>query len=40
MINGEFVLRDGKLLTIDERDTVVTAGVEAGKLRLVADLRG
>ena len=40
LIDGEFVLRDGKLLTIDEKDTVVTAGLEAGKLRLAADLRG
>jgi len=40
LVDGAFVLRDGKLLTIDERDTVVTAGVEAGKLRLAADLRG
>ena len=40
LIDGEFVLRDGKLLTIDERETIVTARSEAEKLRLAADLRG
>jgi len=40
VIEGEFVLRDGKLLTLDERDIVVTARSEAEKLKLAADLRG
>jgi 5-methylthioadenosine/S-adenosylhomocysteine deaminase len=40
LIDGEFVLRDRRLLTIDERDTVATANSEAEKLRLAADLRG
>ena len=40
LIDGEFVLRDGKLLTIDERETIVTARSEAEKLKLAADLRG
>ncbi len=40
LIDGEFVLRDQKLLTIDERETIVTASSEAEKLRLAADLRG
>jgi len=40
LIEGEFVLRDGKLLTIDERETIDTARSEAEKLRLAADLCG
>ena len=40
LIDGKFVLRDGKLATIDERETIVTARIEAEKLRLAADLRG
>ena len=40
LIDGEFVLRDGKLLTIDERETILTASSEAEKLKLAADLRG
>ncbi|HEY0723181.1 MAG TPA: amidohydrolase family protein, partial [Pyrinomonadaceae bacterium] len=40
LIDGEFVLRDRKLLTLDERDTLLTARSEAEKLRLAADLRG
>jgi cytosine/adenosine deaminase-related metal-dependent hydrolase len=40
LIDGEFVLRDGKLLTIDERQTILTASSEAEKLKLAADLRG
>ncbi len=32
IIDGELVLRDGKLLTIDESETVKTANVEAEKL--------
>jgi 5-methylthioadenosine/S-adenosylhomocysteine deaminase len=39
LIDGELILRDGKLLTIDEKDAVITARLEAGKLRLAADLR-
>ena len=39
VIDGECVLRDRKLLTIDERETIVTAGSEAEKLRLAADVR-
>ena len=39
VIDGECVLRDRKLLTIDERETIVTAGAEAEKLRLAADVR-
>lgn len=39
LIDSEFVLRDRKLLTIDERETVATARSEAEKLRLAADLR-
>jgi 5-methylthioadenosine/S-adenosylhomocysteine deaminase len=40
LIDGEFVLRDRKLLTIDERETIASASSEAEKLRLAADLRG
>ena len=40
LIDGELVLRDGKLLTIDEKDTVATARSEGEKLKLAADLRG
>jgi 5-methylthioadenosine/S-adenosylhomocysteine deaminase len=40
LIDGEFVLRDGKLSTIDERETILTANSEAEKLKLAADLRG
>ena len=39
LIDGEFVLRDRKLLTIDELETIVTANSEAEKLRLAADVR-
>ena len=39
LIDGEFVLRDGRLLTIDERETITTARSEAEKLRAAADLR-
>jgi 5-methylthioadenosine/S-adenosylhomocysteine deaminase len=37
LINGEFVLREQKLLTIDERETIATARSEADKLRLATD---
>src|SRR5262249_37355277 len=37
LVDGEFVLRDRKLLTIDERETIVTARSEAEKLRSAAD---
>jgi 5-methylthioadenosine/S-adenosylhomocysteine deaminase len=40
LIDGEFVLREGKLLTIDERETITTARSEADKLRMATDLRG
>jgi 5-methylthioadenosine/S-adenosylhomocysteine deaminase len=40
LIDGEFVLRDRKLLTIDEPETVLTARSEAEKLRAAADLLG
>ena len=40
LIDGEFVLRDRKLLTIDEKDTLVTARSEGEKLKFAADLRG
>jgi 5-methylthioadenosine/S-adenosylhomocysteine deaminase len=40
VIDGEIVLRDGKLLRIDEREIIVTARSEAEKLKLAADLRG
>ena len=40
LIDGEFVLRDRKLLTIDERETISFANSEAAKLRLAADIRG
>src|ERR1700741_4218452 len=39
LIDGDFVLRDGKLLTINEQETIATATSEAEKLRLAADLR-
>jgi 5-methylthioadenosine/S-adenosylhomocysteine deaminase len=39
LIDGEFVLRDRKLVTLDERDITVTARSEAEKLRLAADFR-
>lgn len=39
LIDGKFVFRDGKLLTIDERETILTARSEAEKLKLAADLR-
>lgn len=39
LIDGEFVLRDRKLLTIDEGETIKLAGFEAEKLKLAADLR-
>src|SRR6185295_4129699 len=40
LIDGEFVLRDRKLLTIDERETITSARSEAERLKLAADLRG
>jgi 5-methylthioadenosine/S-adenosylhomocysteine deaminase len=40
LIDGEFVLRDRKLLTIDERETINSARSEVEKLRLAADFRG
>jgi len=40
LLDGEFVLRERKLLTIDERDTIALAKSEAEKLKLAADLRG
>jgi 5-methylthioadenosine/S-adenosylhomocysteine deaminase len=40
LVDGELVLRDSKLLTIDEKDTMVTARSEGERLRLAADLRG
>ena len=40
LIDGEFVLRDRKLLTLDEKETISSARSEAEKLRLAADLRG
>ncbi|HEU4931688.1 MAG TPA: 5'-deoxyadenosine deaminase [Pyrinomonadaceae bacterium] len=40
LIDGEFVLRDRKLLTIDERETIASASSEAEKLRLAADVSG
>lgn len=39
LIDGEFVLRDRKLLTIKEAETIVTARSEAEKLKSAADLR-
>jgi 5-methylthioadenosine/S-adenosylhomocysteine deaminase len=39
LIDGEFVLRERKLLTINERETVVTARSEAKNLRAAADLK-
>ncbi len=40
IIDGEVVMRDRKLLTIDEAQTITTANVEAGKLmQRAADLR-
>ena len=32
IIDGQLVMRDGKLLTIDEKATITTANVEARKL--------
>ena len=40
LIDGEFVLRDQKLLTIDERETIKSASFEAERLKLAADLSG
>jgi len=40
LIDGEPVMREGKLLTVDERETIESAQVEAEKLILAADLRG
>ena len=40
LIDGKFVLREGRLLTIDEKETITTARSEAEKLRVAADLRG
>jgi 5-methylthioadenosine/S-adenosylhomocysteine deaminase len=39
LIDGEFVLRGGKLLTIDERDTIESARSEAEKLVAATGLR-
>ena len=39
LIDGEFVLRERKLLTIDERETVATARSEAKALRAAAALK-
>ena len=40
LVDGEFLLKERKLQTIDERDTIALAKTEAEKLRLAADLRG
>ncbi|HEV8428719.1 MAG TPA: 5'-deoxyadenosine deaminase [Pyrinomonadaceae bacterium] len=40
LIDGEFLLRDGKLVTLDERETIDSARSEVDKLMAVADLRG
>jgi len=40
LIDGEFVLRERKLLTIDEKETLSSARSEGEKLRSAADLRG
>ena len=40
LIDGNFVLRDRKLLTIDEKETITSARSEVERLRLAADLRG
>jgi len=40
IIDGELVMRDRKLLTVDERGTVESARLEAEKLVSAADLRG
>src|SRR6185295_10592419 len=40
VIDGELVLRDGKLLKLDESDIRLTARSEAERLKLAADLRG
>jgi len=40
IIDGELVMRDRKLLTVDERDTIESARLEAEKLVSAADLRG
>ena len=41
IIDGKLVMSDGKLLTIDETETIATANVEAEKLmERAADLRG
>ena len=39
LIDGELVMRDRKLLTIDERDTIESARVQAGNLISATDLR-
>ena len=39
IIDGQLVLRDGKLLTIDETETIESARLEAEKLVATADLR-
>ena len=39
LIDGEFVLSDRKLLTLDEKDITITARSEFEKLKLAADLR-
>jgi 5-methylthioadenosine/S-adenosylhomocysteine deaminase len=40
LIDGKFVLKERKLLTIDEKETLDSARSEAERLRLTADLRG
>jgi 5-methylthioadenosine/S-adenosylhomocysteine deaminase len=40
LIDGELVMRDRKLLTIDERDTIESARVQAENLISATDLRG
>jgi 5-methylthioadenosine/S-adenosylhomocysteine deaminase len=40
LIDGEVVMRDRKLLTIDERDTIESARVQAEHLISATDLRG
>ena len=40
LIDGEFVLRDRKLVRLDEKETISSARSEAEKLKLAADLRG
>ena len=40
LIDGELVMRDRQLLTIDEGDTIESARVQAQKLISATDLRG